>query len=250
MKKFLLFLALFVSMPCWAGRSFNGTSDTLLFTSVSTVLDVNSGPETISLWVYPTNFGSAEQDMISAWNGSGEFVVGFGMCGGAVSTFTKIGYAIGNCAGLNPAQAQCSSVITANHWYHIVLLIDTANKYYTSNIVMAIVGNGIACTPFTNGHSRAATNLAIGSSSTGSNKFSGIIAEVAIWNDILSSGESSSLHTLCPLAVRPEAIVGYYPMYGGSGSSIEPDLSGHFINGTLTGTTPTIHPPCKPLLNF
>jgi len=39
---------------------------------------------------------------------------------------------------------------------------------------------------------------------------------------------------------------GYFPLWGASGSSIEPDLSGNKLNGTLNGTTSANHAPCTP----
>ena len=91
-------------------------------------------------------------------------------------------------------------------------------------------------------------NLTIGNGGNqnplGTAGFEGTIAEVAIWNDILSPEERTALGTACPQSVRRTALAGYFPLWGASGTSIEPDLSGHKDNGTLTGTTRANHSPC------
>lgn len=252
-KRLVILLALILFTPTvWAGRTFNGTGDLITIPAVGNALDITVGPETISFWVYPTSIsGSVEQDMVTVWNGSGEFAMGFGMCnGGSAPGFGTFSFAVGNCAGLNPAQGSCGGAVTANKWYNVILAIDPANKY-GSAVGFTVHGGSISCTSGTNGHTRTSSNnLVIGGQHITSN-FPGIIAEVAVWNDILSPQERITLNTVCPQNVRPTAIVGYFPLYGISGSIKEPDLSGNLFNGILTGTTPAAtHAPCKPLLNF
>jgi hypothetical protein len=88
-------------------------------------------------------------------------------------------------------------------------------------------------------------SVIIGSRPPG-NTFAGTIAEVAIWNAILSPSERAALANVCPSGIRRASIVGYWPLWGASGTSIEPDLSGNVNNGALTGTSSANHPPCTP----
>jgi hypothetical protein len=69
--------------------------------------------------------------------------------------------------------------------------------------------------------------------------FDGVIAEVGVWNAILTADEMASLgKRFSPLLVRPQDLVLYAPLLGNN--SPEPDL----INGaagTVTGTTKVSH---------
>lgn len=255
MRRFAAILALFVALPSWAGRSFNGTSDLLSANGIGSALDISTGPQTISFWVYPTSVsGSVEQDMVTHFNstaGGGQFVLGFGACTGqGIGAWGKFSFAEGSCSGLNPAQGNCGAVATPNKWYQITLGFDP-NLKYSSHAVVFSVSGGLSCNTSTNGHSRTAggNNLIIGGTSTNTvpaANFPGIIAEVAVWNDILSPQEMVALQTSCPAKIRRTALVGYFPLWGASGTSIEPDLSGNILNGTLTGTAKANHPPCTP----
>lgn len=72
------------------------------------------------------------------------------------------------------------------------------------------------------------------------NYVSGQLAEVAIWNAALTTAEMASLSKgLCPLLVRPDAIVAYWPLIGRTSPEI--DVVGGF-GMTVTGATAAEHP--------
>lgn len=91
--------------------------------------------------------------------------------------------------------------------------------------------------------------LAIGQTqATGGNSpWVGAIAEVGIWNRVLTPAEVAALATGVPAPVAaPSGLVGYWPLHGVS--TTEPDLSGQGNNGTVSGTTVAAPPPVGPLV--
>jgi hypothetical protein len=72
--------------------------------------------------------------------------------------------------------------------------------------------------------------------------FNGSIAEVAIWNVVLTVSEAAALAKGARSnTVRSASLKGYWPL--GGAQSPEPDFSGLANNGTLTGTNPAFGPP-------
>jgi Concanavalin A-like lectin/glucanases superfamily len=248
-KRCISILALFVSLPCWAGRSFNGTSDIIIVPAVGNALDLSSGPMTISFWFYPTvipTSGSHYPIAHYASNG-GQFAVGFGACSGGCSSSSVLGYLIGTYAAETGVFGSCG-VYTANAWYQVTIFVDTAGTIHGSPTAGQIVSGGDSCSTFTafrENRVAGAGNFDIGGIE-GAADFQGIVAEVGVWNALLSPAEMSALQTVCPASIRRTALVGYFPLWGASGTSIEPDLSGNRNNGALTGTGAANHAPCKP----
>lgn len=81
--------------------------------------------------------------------------------------------------------------------------------------------------------------------------FAGRIAEMAIWNVVLTASEITSyggksvVGSNAVYSIRPGHLVLYYPLTGASGSSTEADESGGKFNGTISGSpTITNHCPC------
>lgn len=67
------------------------------------------------------------------------------------------------------------------------------------------------------------------------------VAEVAIWNRVLTSTERGNLNSFSPANVAaPSGLVDYLPLIGDT--SPEPNLAGGTV-GTVTGTTQAAHPP-------
>ena len=54
-RQFLVIAAILLASPLWAGRSFNGSSEYITASGISTPLDISSGNETVSFWWYPTS---------------------------------------------------------------------------------------------------------------------------------------------------------------------------------------------------
>jgi hypothetical protein len=257
MKRRIGVLVLFISLPCWAGRSFNGSSDLITANGIGTSLDI-TGPETISFWVYPTLVDSNAHTMVAHFatgNVSGsQFTIGLGVA--AFSSTNNMAWEFGCCGAFGPSYGTCGGTITPNKWYQVVAWFDPAAKYSgtsASGMNILPLGSSLStCSVGAVGTTRSAgqANLTIGNGGTqninGGVGFQGTIAEVAIWNDILSPQERVALSTVCPMSVRRTALAGYLPLWGSSGSSIEPDLAGSVNNGTLTGTSPANHAPCVP----
>jgi hypothetical protein len=249
-------LAIFISLPCWAGRSFNGSSDLITANGIGTSLDI-IGPETISFWVYPTLVDSNAHAMVAHFatgNVSGsQFTIGLGVA--AFSSTNQLAWEFGCCGAFGPSYGSCGTV-TPNQWYQVVAWFDPAGKYAGSPAsgmnVLPLGSSLLTCSTGAVGTTKSPgqANLTIGNGGTqninGGVGFEGTIAEVAIWNDILSPEERVALTTVCPMSVRRTALAGYFPLWGASGSSIEPDLSGNTNNGVLTGTGAADHAPCAP----
>lgn len=74
--------------------------------------------------------------------------------------------------------------------------------------------------------------------------FDGQIAEVGIWDVALTDAEVVSLSAgMCPMMVRPQSLVAYWPLHAGSGAGNEFDWVGG-LTLTETGTvTAAEHPP-------
>jgi Concanavalin A-like lectin/glucanases superfamily len=241
----------------WAGRSFNGSTDIITIPAEGNVLDIASGPETISMWVYPTTVPSTgEHDWLghgTAETGGVEFEVGWGSYGGSASSPNEFGYVFGCCGPFGPSYGGCGTGYTANGWYQIVIWVDTAGVIHGTPSSGMSVSGPVICntyTAFTETRVANTGNIYVGKGWFGTN-YQGYVAEVAIWNRILLPGQIAALAHVCPEGPSARRMgfpqpVGYFPLTGASGSSIEPDLSGNKNLGVLTGTAAVNHAPCTP----
>ena len=141
--------------------------------------------------------------------------------------------------------ARTSTGYSTNTWHHAIAVFTstTSRSAYIDN------GSGITDTD-----SITTSNLdrviigSIGHSSGGS-FFSGLIAEVGVWDIALNAAERGMLAAgFSPLMVRPDRLVAYYPLIGRN--SPETDIVGG-INLTLTnapslGAHPRIIYPSMP----
>jgi len=246
MRRLALILAL--ALPANAGRSFNGSTDVVTANGIGSALDISSGPETISLWWYPTSVSVTQAAVAHyrAFTSGSQFAIGLGYGSASNNNFTAV---FGCCGISGPAYLSCGTV-TTNQWYQIVVRLDSVGGFAYLN-----VSGGLTCSVSTTttllSRAPGSSNFTIGDDSTGSYGAHGIIGEVAVWNLLLSTNQLASLRNICPVGPSARRMgfpppVGYFPLTGASGSSIEPDLSGNVLNGTLTGTSPANHPPCTP----
>jgi hypothetical protein len=252
MRRLAFILALLLITPLWAGRSFNGSSDIITIPAQGNILDNASTSQTISAWIFPTVIpSSGEHDFIghgpSQVTGV-QFLIGFGAYGNSGAAPSAIGYAFGCCGAFGPGFGGCGTGYTANAWYHIIAFINTT----AAQSGMTVAGPVTCSTSVGYGPSdprlNNTGNIIIGKGWTGSN-FQGIVAEVAIYNTLLSGTQMQALNKVCPIGISAKRAslpipAGYFPLWGAS--SPEPDLSGHANNGTLTGTAQANHPPCTP----
>jgi concanavalin A-like lectin/glucanase superfamily protein len=248
-RQFLLIAAILLASPGWAGRSFSGSGQYITASGISTPLDISTGNETVSFWWYPTS--TTTQAAVAHYifgTSGGQFAVGIAYGTGSAGQLT---WAVGCCGSITgTSYGNCPTAVTLNHWYQIIL-------YSVSGSVTGLIVNGGS---FCNSNtawdsatiSAGGTNFTIGAQGNGLYPASGIIAEVAVWPSNLSAGFKQALATVCPMGPTARRMglpkpVGYFPLWGASGSSTEPDLSGNVLNGTLTGPpTAANHAPCTP----
>lgn len=254
-RNFSFALTLVVVSPLWAGRSFNGSTSVITANGISTALDISTGPETISGWFYINTVTSSDQAMVAHFDvtkSNSQFLVGLGI---GSSSQNQVGWQVGCCGAFGPSYGACSTPPTTAKWYPFVMYIDSAGTIYGSPTSGLIVGGGLGCSVYTNftaGRNAGQSNFTIGAESgTSPLNFAGIVGEIAVWNVLLSTSQMNALLNVCPEGLSAHRMgfpqpVGYFPLWGASGSSTEPDLSGNNNNGTITSATAANHPPCTP----
>jgi len=255
MRRFLLLLVLQMVLlpPAYAGRSFNGSSDVITVPSTGNALDISSGPETISFWFYPTVIPvSGSHYPLSNYGTNGQFAIGFGACALSCSAAGVLGFVEGTFATLTGVFGGCGTY-TANQWYQVIYYVDTAGTLQGSPTAGIIVSGGTSCNSIQGFREKRVSGIGqftIGGI-TGSADFQGTVAEVTVWNTLLSASQFTALQTVCPNggAARRFAFpkpVYSAPLWGSSGTASEADLSGNKFNGTRTGTAQANHAPCTP----
>lgn len=266
MKRFLvifpLILLLGTASLLYAGRSFNGSSDAISAPGVSTPIDITTGAMSFMCWFKMTSTPSNEASPCSKWSAAntGGYMLTYNCSGCSGSSLNAITGEIYISISLNHYHAEsCSATINLNQWYVAVLAYQNNNTlkvYLGTNGTMTLCGsdNGVGST----GAMVSSGNNLIWASPRGAcggscSYFTGLVAETAVWNVYLSPAQIANLATVCPVGPSARRMslpvpVGYWPMWGASGASIEPDLSGNgnAQSGTLTGTAKANHPPCTP----
>ena len=232
----------------YAGRSFNGSSDIIVVPATGNALDISTGPETISFWMYPTTIpGTTAHYPLSNYGSStGQFAVGFGACGGTCSAAGVLGFLWGTFALETGVYASCGTGYVANKWYQVVIYADTVGA--KGGMIVSGAVNCNTSTAWIENRAAGVGQFDIGGLD-GAADFQGTMAEVAVWNSLLTTAQMTSLQTACPIGASARRMslpkpVGYFPLYGAA--SPEPDLSGNKLNGTLTGTAQANHAPCTP----
>ena len=210
-------------------RSFNGTSDLAGNTALAlTVVDNLS----FGLWLNPANL--TQSNAIPLFVGDTSSGYGFNYTGGTAQLFL---------GGINFFAIHA---LTANVWQHVFVVCRAGQwvGYYNGS-----PANLTTTVP--NAPVRGVTNSTlVGANSSGGGApnrfFAGSLAEAACWNTTLSDQEVAALAAgRLPVRVRPASLASYWPLFGLSGASREPDLGGGAspLNLTLTGTAFSPHPP-------
>lgn len=124
----------------------------------------------------------------------------------------------------------------ANTWYHAAVVFAST----TSRTVYRDGGNAGSDTTSVTVGTVTTTNFGTRFDGAAFGAYlNGQTAEGGVWNVALSAAEIASLAKgVSPLAVRPEALVAYWPMYGNN--SPEDDWFGNF-DLTVTGATKAAH---------
>lgn len=229
-------------------RSFNGSTDIASAPGTGTPDDVTTSAMTFCCWFKLLSSPSGEAPFFAKW--------GAGNNGGYMLNYNQPGFA-------NEFSGQIYISIPENHFQYVFSgpTLNTNQWYvgvaaYENNLSFRVwLGtNGVMTLLGTDGSVgsvgsmvSSGTNLIFGGANagrSGSVAFHGVLGPSAVWNVKLSDGEINSLVSVNPNAVRVTSLVGYWPFYGASGGSIEPDLSGNKQNAALTGTAQANHPPC------
>jgi hypothetical protein len=198
-------------------RTFNPTGSKY---SQRTGCPVSAPPYTLACWANPTASNTGALVGFASSNGLTVEQMFFN------ATSTKL-YFSGASSIAGPA-------MTLNTWQHCAAVLSST----TSVAIYVNGGTAITGNPSTGaGYNFTGVGCWYESTDGPSNIFTGSIAEVGIWNVALTAAEIAALATgVQPRYVRPGSLVAYYPLWGLSGSSTEPDLSGSANNLTLTGS--------------
>jgi Concanavalin A-like lectin/glucanases superfamily len=264
MRKLVSIALLVFALPVMAGRHFNGSTDKIQATSGSLLL--GAGNATIVCAFMVTSLpGSTEVNVCS--NGGQEggpshqgpvmVEIGSNFYG---SHYNSIGVVWWQNQSLNHnVDLFCAATISTNTWYTVVATFfssGTPGAYLfvngtqcatsgTANVLT--VQNGADVPDFCMGGYASSGSPGV----CGNQNFAGTIANFYVWTVYIPPGQAQALSLICPAGVTARRM-GFppparaWPLTGASGTSIEPDLSGHGFNGTVTGTTVANQPPCTP----
>ena len=214
-------------------RSFNGTSSDYLQLGTSSVL--NPAAITVSAWVYLTSVpgSSTTSAILDRENGLAYHLSIYNSGGGGDILYGRATCSGGTCFALG------STNLSLNAWHHVAFTYDS-------------VAGGIV---YLDGV-QDGTDVAVGTIATSTNNSSignsywggltkgltGSLADVAVWNLALKTGEISALSKGArPGRIRANARIAWWPLDGIQ--SPEPDLSGNKLNGTVNGTAKSSGPP-------
>lgn len=212
-------------------RNFVAASSQSLDSAVA-VLTV--APITLACWYFTTS-NSTEQDLMS---------IGDTATNDERFSLTLLGDAVGDPvraqteAGGTNRSAITSTGYTINVWQHGCAVFASA----TSRTVYINGGSPGTNTDSATPSGLDATRIGRRANSTGGTFMGGRIAEAAIWNVALTAAEVAVLAGgVCPLLVRPENLVSYYPLIGNF--SPELDLCGGFNLTLVNAPTAVDHYP-------
>ncbi|HYT44678.1 MAG TPA: LamG domain-containing protein [Methylomirabilota bacterium] len=222
-------------------RTFNGSSDHISCGSSTTLI---APALSVFCWINPTSLTNAFSAIFNrlasnSVNTNGDYFL-------HVKSNGKL--ALGAClsTGTSTYDGTGGQTITTGSWYHIGFTSPNPSDHVTGYV------NGILDDFRNGGNGNFATtsvqNFILGYNSYSAGlEFAGRIADVGVWSEGLTASEVASLaqgHR--PFQVRPQALVGWWPLDGLS--SPEPDLSVNVNNGVLTGTTLSLTGPPVNLL--
>jgi hypothetical protein len=214
----------------FGARVFNGI-DTLI--DAGAVVTGTNNALSLSFWVNPHNFANAYNWLTGSDQNDDSTVFGTLLkSSGKIAYYTT--YAGGAYTFLDPG----TTTLSVDTWYQVGMSLDASflQTYVNGVSDGTVASNGVSLLSGTQ-------NFVMGSqpASAGRN-FNGRIADVAIWNVVLTAAEFVALAAgIRPNTVRPASLKGYWPLDGVN--SPEPDLSGFGNNGTLTGTANAAGPP-------
>lgn len=204
-------------------RSFSGTAQYLEYAGAA----LTATPLTWACW-FSCNTG------ITGYLCTLGKSTSFSVCGIRIESDNKIKAQAGNDSG--NSMATTTTTISANTWSH------AACVFTSSTSRAAFLNGGGKGTDTTSQTPSGLNRTTIGARNIGSynQPFAGLLAEVGLWNIALSDADIVVLATgISPFLVRPDALVGYWPLVGKYSPEI--DLKGR-REMTVTGATQIAHP--------
>lgn len=207
---------------------------------------------TIAMWVKINSINAAGNNtFISKYNGS--FGPLFRITDGGTKNKLSFFFVDASSVGHDAVGA---TVLSTGTWLHIGATY-VGNVSQTMGVWLNGSRDGTTTSPSMSATADTANGWTIGARATPANPFDGDIAEVAIWNDDITGGSSTSEHMLAlangasPFQVRPEFLVAYWPLWGDYDNGIDLTADSNGANGpnllTLVGTLATAdHAPVGP----
>ena len=210
-------------------RSFNGTTDKIA-TSATGITGKNT--RSTSIWFLTSDTRTGGTNFVFSWGTNGS--------GAAWQLSVENGVIWSR---FNAATASWGSGYNDGKWHHCVLTFPANGAV---NTVACYVDGSLLTPTYTSGtvivNTGTVNTVNMGAGITGTAKFSGTLAEFAIFNIQLQSAEIAGLAGRVGVRrVEPAAIVNYWPLWGLH--SPEPDMDGSGNSGTLTGTSLANHAP-------
>jgi hypothetical protein len=191
---------------------------------------------TTSIWVYPDSLPAV------AWaccaGGLGYY--------GIVTVGTAVRAQCDNTTSSASIAESATGVMSTGSWQHLCAVF-TPNaptvRIYHNGTLVASASPGDLPAFVTANHSAGRSPIGT------ANYWDGKLAEHAVWHNVLTADEIAALaRGVSPNMIRPINLELYWPLWGVA--SPEPDLSGHSLNGTVTGATLANHAPVGPPIPF
>ena len=214
MKKLLLYLLLFTSFNLNAqtnnySLSFDGAGNYAEFSNPS-----NSSSYTYSCWIKPSSV-------------NGGYIVSRGHNTHWIEILSNGALLSGTSSSSFGTTYFHNTVLSANNWYHIAISYDGSNfKQYIDGIETFSI-SGSAITP--------SNNLMLGKDPDYPAVFSGLIDQVCLWDNALSSIDIQN-YMNCPPTGNEAGLVGYWNFEEGSGTATA-DQTANGNNGTIYGAS-------------
>lgn len=179
--------------------SFNGTNQALSVASAP----ATAAPLTLFLMLNPSSLATSVPMSLRATATADRFEIDIG---GASFPQTARFRAQSSSPAVQ-GQPQITSVIAQNVWYAHTGVAESSTSRYVFYNGTKSTQNTISVTPAT------LTTLSIGARSTISALFSGLVAEAAVWNAVLTDAEVTSLaRGFKPFRIRPQSLQFYAPI--------------------------------------
>ena len=217
-------------------RDFNGTSDRIDWANV---FDVTSQPITVSAWINVDDL-DVNRYIFHVNNSTG----GYGSLLTIIDTDLTPGRLLwlkaSAAGGSSDTFRTSSTLLTIGPWYHV--LATDSGGLTASNINLYINGTEVSYYNTNNGADQKTTNgtWSIGGRTVDDNRNTdGRIAEVGVWNRVLTAGEITSLAKGFSPIFYKKLLKFYCPITGNA--TLEPNLVGARAT-THDGTTKASHP--------